>query len=90
MKGDKLRDIINEEFDGRLDLAVLQYLCEQVGIDKAREITDEEIEAIEGNAFMTQEFCQALVRCARRIARECDFIKDIVPYIVNNFRRLAK
>ena len=90
MAGDKVYDIINEEFDGRLDLTVLQYLCEQVGIDKAREITDEEIEAIEGNGFMTQEFCQSLVRCARRIARECDFIKDIVPYIVNNFRRLAK
>ena len=89
MASEKVYNIINKEFDGRLDLTVLQYLCEQIGIDKAKEITDEEIDAIEGGAFISKAFCQALVRCARRIARECDFIKDIVPYIVENFGHLT-
>lgn len=89
MASEKVYNIINKEFDGRLDLAVLQYLCEQVGIDRAKEITDAEIEAIEGSWLMTKGFCQAMVRCARRIALECDFIKDIVPYIVENFGHLT-
>lgn len=89
MAENKVYNIINQEFDNRLDLAVIQYLCEQVGIDRAKRITDEEIEAIEGNAFMTKGFCQAMVRCARRIALECDFIKDVVPYIVDNFGHLT-
>jgi hypothetical protein len=85
----KIAEIINEEFDIRMDLVVFQYLCEQVGIDKAREITDEQIEQIEGNSFMTKRFSQSLVRCARRIARECNFINDIVPYMVENFGHLT-
>lgn len=85
----KVAKIINEEFDSRMDLAVLQYLCEQVGIDRAKEITDDEIEAIEGNGLMTKAFCQSMVRCARRIARECSFINDIVPYMVKNFEHLT-
>ena len=89
MKGDKVYSIIEKEFDGRLGLAVIQYLCEQVGIDKAKEITDEQINSLEGNAIMTKEFCQAMVRCARRIARECRFIDDIVPYLLNNYDHLS-
>lgn len=85
----KVAKIINEEFDSRMDLAVLQYLCEQLGIDRAKEITDEEIEAIEGNGFMTKEFCQAMARCTRRIARECSFVNDIVPYMVDKWGNVA-
>lgn len=86
---DKVKNIINEEFDSRMGLAVIQYLCEQVGIDKAKEITDEQIEHINGNGFMTQDFCQSMVRCARRIARECGFITDIVPYLINEWGHLT-
>lgn len=85
----KVRNIINEEFDSRMGLAVIQYLCEQVGIDKAKRITDEQIEHINGNGFMTQDFCQSMVRCARRIARECGFITDIVPYLINEWGHLS-
>lgn len=85
----KVKNIINEEFDSRMGLAVIQYLCEQVGIDNAKEITDAEIESIEGNALMTQDFCQSMVRCARRIARECGFITDIVPYLINEWGHLS-
>lgn len=85
----KVKQIINEEFDSRMGLAVIQYLCEQVGMDNAAKITDEEIAAIEGNAIMTQEFCQAIVRCARRIATECSFVGDIVPYLINEYPHLS-
>lgn len=89
MSNNKVYKIINEEFDQRMGLAVIQYLCEQVGIDKAKEITDDEIEAIDGNALMTKSFCQAMVRCARRIAVECSFVNDIVPYIINEWGHVA-
>ena len=89
MSANKVDQIIREEFDSRMDLAVMQYLCEQVGIDNAKQITDAQIESLDGNALMTQSFCQAMVRCARRIARECNFINDIVPYMVENFGHLT-
>lgn len=85
----KVKQIINEEFDSRMGLAVIQYLCEQVGMDNAAKITDEEISSIEGNGLMTQKFCQAMVRCARRIATECSFVGDVVPYLINEYPHLS-
>lgn len=85
----KVIQILNEEFDDRMGLAVIQYLYEQVGADNAREITDDEIDAIDGNAFMTKRFCQAMVKCARRIATECSFTKDVIPYLIDNYSHLS-
>ena len=86
----KVKQIIEEDFDGRMGLAVLMYMFCQLGQDKAAEITDEEIENVKGNAFMTDRFVQAMVKTARRIARECNFINDVIPYIVNEYGYLAK
>ena len=85
----KVHQIISKDFDTRMGLAVCHYLCEQVGIDKAKEITDEQIEGLEGNALMTKAFCQSMVRCARRIARECSFVNDIVPYLIDEWGHLS-
>lgn len=89
MRDNKVYTIIEKEFDQRAGLAVIEYLC-GVGIDRVKEITDDEIEAIEGNVFMTQLFCQSMVRCARRIARECSFANDVVPYLITEWGHLAK
>lgn len=86
----KVEQIIEEDFDGRLGLSVLIYTLCQLGQDKAAEITDEEIKNVKGNAMMTDHFVQALVKTSRRVAKECDFIKDIIPYIVNEYGYLAK
>lgn len=86
----KVAKIIEEEFDSRVSMCVLSYLFQQVGMDKAKEISDEQIEGLEENAFMTKEFVQSLVRCARRIARECSFTDDIIPYIVDEYGHLSK
>lgn len=50
------------------------------GIDAIKEYTDEEIEEIQGNALCTAEFNQSLVKCARRICRECEWI-EIIEFI---------
>ena len=89
MRDNKVKKIIDQEFDNRMGLAVISYLCEQVGFDVAKQITDEQIERIEGNALMTDSFSQAMVRCARRIARECSFVNDVVPYLINEWGRLG-
>ena len=41
-----------------------------------------------GNA--SKEFVQSLAICARRIGKECDFVNDVVPYIVENFQYLTE
>lgn len=43
-----------------------------IGIREAVEITDEQIEQLEGNGMMTQDFVQGLVRTTRDIAKVCE------------------
>lgn len=80
--GEKVKQIINEEFDERMSMTVITYLMEK-GTNNLREITEEEILKLEGNSIMTDDFVQALVRCAVRISKECNEIHDILPFIVN-------
>lgn len=80
--GEKVKQIINEEFDERMSMTVITCLMEK-GTDNLREITEEEILELKGNSIMTDEFVQALVRCAVRISKECNEIHDILPFIVN-------
>ena len=80
--GKKVRDIIEEEFDSRVEMAVISYIFDH-GIEKLSKIKEEDILEIKGNAFMTDRFCQALVRAAVRICKECSLYDDILPFIVN-------
>ena len=75
----KIGKIIDEEFDSRMGNMVFTYLMDN-GIENIKEITDEQIEKIEGNGLMTQQFIQSLVRCARRICNECKWI-EIIEFI---------
>lgn len=81
----KVKQIIKEEFDSRLSLMVLAYTLGQLGLKQASEITDGDINSMQGNPVMTKEFCQSLARTARRIGKECDFASDIVPFILDEF-----
>ena len=78
--GNKVANIINKEFDGRLAGVVITYLFDK-GIENVAEITDEQISEIPGNGLMTASFSQALVKTAREIAKTCDLYKDIFPFI---------
>ena len=75
----KIGKIINEEFDARVELSVFYQILE-TGIEKLRNVTDEQIEQIKGNALMTDDFCRALFRCAVRICKECEK-QEIIEYI---------
>lgn len=81
--GEKVKKIIREEFDSRMEMAIVTYILDK-GWDSLKKVTDEDIAKVEGNAFMTQEFCQALVRVAVRICKECNQIDDFLPFIVNH------
>ena len=65
----KIGKIIEEEFDSRMGNAVVSYIMDK-GMSNVKEITDEQIEKLEGNGLMTQDFIQSLVRCARRICND--------------------
>lgn len=75
----KIGNIIEEEFDSRMGNAVIAYIMDK-GIENVKEITDEEIKNIKGNGLMTAEFLQSLVRCARRICNECEWI-ELIEFI---------
>lgn len=80
--GEKVRNIIREECDNRMEIAVVTYILDR-GWDNVKKITKEQILRIDGNGFMTKEFCQALVRAAVRICTECEQIGEFLPFIVN-------
>ena len=80
--GEKVKQIIENEFDGRLSMAVIAYILDK-GFENLKEVSEEDILEIKGNALMTDEFCQSLVRCAVRICKECHYIDEFLPFIVN-------
>ena len=72
----KIEKIIKEEFDVRMGNAVFSYIMDK-GIEFIKQITDEEISKIKGNGLMTADFVQSLVKCARRICIECEWVEMI-------------
>lgn len=81
--GEKVKQIINEEFDGRVAMAVVTYILDK-GFENLKEVTDEEILEVKGNALMSDRFVQSLVRAAVRICREVNMIDEFLPYVVNH------
>lgn len=81
--GEKVKRIIEEEFDNRVAMMVIQYVLYE-GIDNLKELTEEDILKIKGNAMMTDRFVQSMVRAGVRIAKECDMYNDFLPYIINH------
>lgn len=77
----KVKEIIKREFDLRCDAMVLAVVMEK-GINECKEIKADEYK---GNAMMTDDFVQSLMRAAKRVANECDLFDDIIPYIVERF-----
>lgn len=75
----KIGKIIEEEFDSRMGNAVVSYIMDK-GMSNVKEVTDEQIKKLEGNGLMTQDFVQSLVRCARRICIECEWI-ELIEFI---------
>lgn len=81
--GENVKRIIEKEFDSRVSMMVVSYIMDK-GFENLKEITEEEILEVKGNALMTDRFVQSLVRTAVRIAKECNSIDEFLPYIVNH------
>lgn len=82
LAGDKVREIIEDEFDERMSMAVVLYILDH-GFEEIKTYTEEEILKVTGNGLMTDVFAQALIRAAARICKECSPIDDFLPYIIN-------
>lgn len=81
--GENVKRIIEKEFDSRVSMMVVSYIMDK-GFENLKEVTEEEILEIKGNAMMTDRFIQSLVRAAVRIVKECNSIDEFLPYIVNH------
>lgn len=80
--GEKVRQIIEQEFDGRMEMAIVTYILDN-GFENLKKMTEEDILQVKGDAFMTDRFAQALVRAAVRICKECYRIDEFLPFIIN-------
>lgn len=56
----KIGKIIEEEFDSRMGNAVISYIMDK-GMSNVKEVTDEQIEKLEGNGLMTPEEIKSFV-----------------------------
>lgn len=75
----KIGKIIEQEFDTIVESVVFIYIMDK-GIERIKRITDEDIAGIEGDGLCTAAFNQNLVKCARHICTECEWI-EIIEYI---------
>ena len=75
----KAREVCNREAKGIPYVMIISYIIDK-GQSVIKEITDGEIDALEGNGLMTADFIKGLVRAARAVVKECDQ-NDIVRLI---------
>lgn len=78
-KNNEIAQLISKEFDTRMEASIFSYIIDK-GMGNLTEVTDDEIAQIEGNAFMTDRFLQALVRAAVKICKEYTPM-EIMEYI---------
>lgn len=70
MKIMKAKEICDREAKGIPYVMIISYILDK-GESFIREITDEQIDGLEGNDFMTGDFMKALVRAAREVVCNC-------------------
>lgn len=66
----KAREICNKEARGIPYVMIISYILDK-GESNIVKITDEQIENLNGNGLMTEDFVKALVRAAREVVRNC-------------------
>ena len=75
----KAREICDRYAKGTPYVMIISYILEK-GQTMISAITDDQIDSIEGNALMTDDFVKSLVRAARAVVKECDQ-SDIIRLI---------
>ena len=81
----KVEIIIDEECDGFWTELVMVTLLEIFGMNNAAFISDEYIENVQGSEILSLECHQSVLRAARRIAKECRLLDDVIPYIAKDW-----
>lgn len=75
----KAREICDRYAKGTPYVMIISYILEK-GQTMISAITDDQIDSLEGNALMTDDFVKSLVRAARAVVKECDQ-SDIIRLI---------
>lgn len=82
MNNEKMKEIenlINREFDSRMEAAVFSNILDK-GMCYLSNVTEEEINSIDGNGLMTAKFTQALVKVSVLICKKYTPM-EIMEYI---------
>lgn len=80
MKGNKVYQIIEEEFDNRLGLTVIFYLL----FNGLKNVKGEPLEKYLANCSSEKEWGFKAIKCAKRIANECSQ-KEILRYVIEEW-----
>lgn len=75
----KAKEIIDRTAKGIPYVMIISYILDK-GQSVISGITDDDIDALEGNGLMTADFVKGLVRAAREVVTKCDQ-DDIVRLI---------
>ena len=67
----KAKTICDRDGKGIPYVMIISYILDK-GESIIRDITDEDIEALEGNGLMTTDFVKGIVRTARAVVTECN------------------
>lgn len=78
-KNQEISNLIAKDFDSRMEASVFSYILDN-GMERLKEVTEEEIISIEGNGLMTASFVQALVRTSVKICKTYSHM-EIMEYI---------
>jgi hypothetical protein len=57
----------------------ITYLIEK-GMENVVQITDEQIAEVKGNGLMTDGFCQAIIKVAKKIAESVESSVEIIQF----------
>lgn len=80
MKGNKVYQIIEEEFDNRLGLTVIFYLL----FNGLKNVKGEPLEKYLANCSSEKEWGFKTIKCAKRIANECTN-REILQYVTEEW-----
>ena len=75
----KIYKIIKEETDTRLEFMVMSVVMNN-GLNELKNITDEDISKAHGNAIISDQVWQSIMKAAVRISKECS-TTEIFQYI---------
>ena len=82
--GNKVRDIIKKHFGHMNHYSFVVIWIISYGWEAMKNMTEEEIEQMEGNDFISKELCKEITRTAVEICKTCSMFDDFLSFVKKN------